>query len=214
MSDKRSVFEKTYQGYISQLRGMDFRSVAEPLGGRVVRDGISIPLLGRIYTISKDGIADADGRQPSLDVCVILAKYLLLCPPFEPRGSDWASYRDFKDSGPLTVYFSHDVEQAIAGHFRGRLDALTAACKVMGGYPPTMDISNDLSMQFDALPRVPVLLIFDDADDEFPARASVLFERRAENYLDPESLAIAGRLLFTRLKTSADIQMNSSFAPP
>jgi len=209
MADKTSVFEKTYQDYIAQIRGVDLRSVAEPLGGRVEEEGIRIPLYGEWYTVSGSGIADAKGKQPSLDVCVILAKYLLLCPSVEPRGGDWASYRDLKDSGPLTVYFTHDVEQAIAAHFRGRLEALTYACKVMGGYPPNMDISNDLSMQFDALPRVPVLLIFNDADEEFPARASVLFERRAENYLDPESLAIAGRLLFHRLKKSAGFQMNS-----
>jgi len=52
----------------------------------------------------------------------------------------------------------------------------------------------------DALPRVPVILLFNDADDEFPAQSSVLFEQRAEKYLDPECLAMAGRLLFTRLK--------------
>ncbi len=32
------------------------------------------------------------------------------------------------------------------------------------------------------------------------AQSSVLFERRAEKYLDPESLAMLGRLLFRKLK--------------
>jgi len=45
------------------------------------------------------------------------------------------------------------------------------------------------------LPKVPVLLLFDDADEEFPAQCKVLFERRAKNYLDPECLAILGMLL-------------------
>ena len=47
------------------------------------------------------------------------------------------------------------------------------------------------------------IVLFNDADDEFPAQCSVLFERRAENYLDAECLAIAGRLLFTSLESSA-----------
>jgi hypothetical protein len=55
-------------------------------------------------------------------------------------------------------------------------------------------------MQFDALPKVPVVMLFNDADDEFSATCSVLFERRAENYLDPECLAMVGRCLFTYLK--------------
>ncbi len=63
-----------------------------------------------------------------------------------------------------------------------------------------IEVNYDLSMQFDALPRVPVMLLFNDADDEFPAKSSVLFERRAEKYLDAECLAMVGRLLFTYLK--------------
>ena len=41
-------------------------------------------------------------------------------------------------------------------------------------------------MQFGALPQGPVILIFNDADEEFPAKSSVLFEGRAKEYLVPE----------------------------
>lgn len=37
-------------------------------------------------------------------------------------------------------------------------------------------------------------MLHNDADDEFGAECSVLFERRVENYLDMESLAIVGWL--------------------
>jgi hypothetical protein len=47
---------------------------------------------------------------------------------------------------------------------------------------------------------VPLLLLFDDVDEEFPAQCKVLFERRSEHYLDPECLAIIGRLLNGFLK--------------
>jgi dienelactone hydrolase len=50
-------------------------------------------------------------------------------------------------------------------------------------------------MRFDALPKIPILLLFNDADDEFPAQCLLLFERRAEKYLDMECLAILGWLL-------------------
>jgi hypothetical protein len=58
-------------------------------------------------------------------------------------------------------------------------------------------------MQFFALPKVPVLMLFNDADEEFAARCAVLFERRAEKYLDMECLAMVGMLLFERLKMAA-----------
>jgi hypothetical protein len=59
-------------------------------------------------------------------------------------------------------------------------------------------------MQFNALPRVPVLLLFNDADDEFPAHCSLLFEGRAEKYLDAECLAILGMLLSVYLRKRAE----------
>jgi hypothetical protein len=104
----------------------------------------------------------------------------------------------------LTVYFANDVERAISGYFSGRLNDMEQACKTLGGYPPDIEVTYDLSMQFDALPQVPVILLFNDADDEFPAKSSVLFERRAEDYLDPECLAMVGRLLFTCLKKAGN----------
>lgn len=40
--------------------------------------------------------------------------------------------------------------------------------------------------------------------DEFAAHCMVLFERRAENYLDMECLAMVGMLLFEYLKPAVD----------
>jgi hypothetical protein len=44
-----------------------------------------------------------------------------------------------------------------------------------------------------------LLLVFNDADDDFPAATSVLFEKRAATYLDAESQAILGHALTQRL---------------
>jgi hypothetical protein len=45
--------------------------------------------------------------------------------------------------------------------------------------------------------------LFNDKDDEFPAQCSVLFEKRAENYLDMECLAMLGMLFCEYLKSGA-----------
>jgi hypothetical protein len=74
----------------------------------------------------------------------------------------------------------------------------------LNGHPPAADFPYDLSLQFSALPKIPVLMLFNDADEEFPARCAVLFERRAEKYLDMECLAMVGSLLFEWLKQIAD----------
>lgn len=195
-----TVFEKTYRDYLAQLAEIDLEPIAGKLGAGFEGEEIVIPLLNRTYRVSEKKIVDPSGKKPPLDVCVILCKYILMCPETRPKDSAWASFRDFKDSGPLTTYFANDVERAIAGHFSGKRDELEKAAKNMSGYSPNMEVSYDLALQFDLLPRISILLLFNDADDEFPAKSSVLFEKHAELYLDPECLGMAGAFLFSSLK--------------
>lgn len=204
MADQSSVFEQTYKDYLEQITKIDLRSIQEKLGVRVEGNATIIPLFGRPTRVSARGIIDQSGQRPSFDICVILCKYLLLCPDSIPKEIEWTAYRDFKDTGPLTAYFANDVERSIAARFSGRMRELETAGKALGGCPPDMELSNDLSMRFEALPRVPLLMLYNDVDEEFPAQCSVLFERRAETYLDAECLAMVGRLLFTKLETAAE----------
>ena len=199
----KTIYEMTYRNYLAQIEGLGLASVGEKLGCEVERNEVLIPLFGKPHRVSEKGILDASGKQPSFEQCVILCKYLLLCPDVVPKDHEWVSYRGLKDSGPLTKYFAHDVERAIAEYFKGRVGALAQASEALGGYPPSIEASYDLSVQFDALPRVPVVILYNDADDEFPALCSVLFESRAERYLDAECLAMLGRLVFTCLTEAA-----------
>jgi hypothetical protein len=203
MPNKSSVFEKTYKDYLTQIVTLDLKSIAHKLKIELEGDEVIIPLFGKPHRVSQKGINDPSGKQPSLDVSVIIFKYLLMCPDTSPTEKEWVSYRDFKDSGPLTTYFTNDVERAIVSYFTGKLSDMEIASKTLGGYLPDIKVTYDLSIQFDALPQVPILMLFNDADDEFPAKCSVLFQRRAEKYLDPESLSMVGRLLFLYLKKAA-----------
>ena len=205
MPTKETVYEKTYKGYLEQLRKVDFTYVEQNLGAQIEGNEAVIPLFGKPHKVSDHGIVDSSGKRPTLDICVVLCRYLLMCPDVYPGEDEWVSFRDLKDSGPLISYFANAVEQAISTCFAGKLDDMEGASKTLGGYPPVIEVTYDLSMQFDALPRVPVIMLYNDADDEFPAKCSVLFERRAEQYLDAECLAIVGRLLFSNLKRAASI---------
>jgi hypothetical protein len=201
MTAKANVFDSNYKDYLAQLKKISFQSLAQHLGGIVKGRAIRIPLLGKHYEVSPAGIADPSGKKPVYDICVILSKYLLLCPDTPPPEDRLVSFRNFKNSGPLTNYFDNDVENSIAAYFKGNLDGLKKAGQILSGYRPDLDLNYDLAMQFDALPRIPVILLFNDVDEEFSEKCSVLFEQRAEKYLDAECLAMLGRQLFNQLKS-------------
>ncbi len=197
-----SVFEQTYQDYLRQLRQVDLQEIANRIGVEIEGDSILLPLFGQLYKISSRGIIDSSGKEPIHSVKVILCQYLLHEPTVEPSGDDWVSYKDFKDASPFVGGFQNNTENALAKSFAGRLETLRRACLQLGGKDPGLDWGYQLSMKFDPFPRVPILLLFNDADEEFPARCLLLFERRAEKYLDMESMAILAWLLTDYLSQS------------
>jgi len=126
-----------------------------------------------------------------------------MCPESEPKEDDWVSFKDFKDAAPLIHAFATTVTNPISKMFSGQPSALERASKKIGGYPPTETFSYDVCIKFDVLPKIPLLLLFNDKDEEFAAQCSVLFEKRAEKYLDMECVAMVGMLLYEFLKAEA-----------
>ena len=203
MKERSTVFEETYTNYLARIAELNFKDIADRLGAEMDGDDLIIPVFGKPMRVSATSINRESGGRPNFSICVILFKYLLLCPDHDPVGSDWVSFKDFRDSAPFAGAFVNYTEIPLARYFSGRLKDLEAACREIQGEPPAATFSYDLCMQFNALPKIPVLMLFNDSDEEFPAQCAVLFERRAENYLDMECLAMVGMLLFEYLKQSA-----------
>ena len=207
MAIPSEIFEKNYQAYCDRLKTVDFERVKAVLG--LVSDGgqLKIPFFDRQYQVSAEGILDDQGNRPDYHAFIILAQYILLCPDKMVTDEEWAAYKDLKRAGQFNIvsYFATDAEQAIEKPFSGDTAALTAAGGRLGGTPEKLDVSYDVVMRFTALPRIALLMLFNDADEEFAAKCSVLFQRQAEFYLDPESLAMTGAYLAKRLADVAQM---------
>jgi hypothetical protein len=198
--EKEHIYEQTYRDYLSRIADVDLKYTADKLDLKIEGKDVLIPIFGQTYRVSPDGISSASGQKPHLSIIVILCKYLLMCPMIEPLGGNWMSFKDFKDAAPLVQSFFNTVTLPIAESFANRLSELEQACKKIGGYSPGEEYPYDLSMQFDALSKVPLLLLFNDKDEEFPAQCTVLFEKRVEKFLDMECLAMVGMLFGEYLK--------------
>ncbi len=202
MDKKALIFEKISRDYLKQIGSLNLQALAEKIGAEIEKNQIIIPFFGSPHKIFPGGIIDQWGNEPIHSVKVVLCKYLLLYPSFIPEGDDWVSYKDFRDTAPFVGGFQNNAERALAGNFTGKLKELKRASLCLGGFPPNFDWNYQLMMKFDSLPQVPIILLFNDADEEFPAQCLFLFERRAEKYLDAECLAIIGWLLADYLSQS------------
>jgi hypothetical protein len=192
MTEKASIFAETYKNYLAQVGELDLKTTAETLGIAMFGKEAEIPFFGQIFRVSSGGVFDLESREPAFAVRVALCRYLLLAPKTAPAGEEWVSYKDFKDAAPFVGGFVSNTEQALVKYFSGRLDRLKEACRKLRAQPADLDLSYQLAVRFEALPHIPLLLLFNDEDEEFPAQGTLLFQKKAAGYLDMECLAILG----------------------
>lgn len=200
MPPQAPVFGAILADYLARIEGLpNPADIAARLGVAWEDGRYRIPFFERGYAVEARRMADESGAPPGHAVAVILAKYLLLCPARPAADPTLVSYRDFRDSAPYVGGFHNTAERPVARHFGGRTEDLRQQCRQMGGQPFPTDAPYQLAFRFQALPRVPVFLLFNDADADFPAQATVLFQRDAAGWLDMECLAMVGGVLAARL---------------
>jgi hypothetical protein len=210
MSGKAPIFEETVRNYLAQVTQIDLAGIAETLAITVEQGEALIPFLGKTYRVSSSGVFDDSGLEPIHAIRIVLCRYLLLAPPALPRqGEDWVSYKDFRDAAPFVSGFVNNSERTIARNFSGRLEQLRQAAGRLEAFSPALELSYQFTGQIQALPQIPLLLLFNDEDEDFPAQCSLLFQRRAEKFLDMECLAIIGWLLADILGQEAGLAQRS-----
>ncbi len=208
-SEPSQAFQEIYEDYLDQLGGLDLLEQARRLGLALLREEgpeLEIPLFGRSYGVSSQGIRPPSGERPLHAEAVLLGRYVLLAPRNPPAQEDWCAFRDFRDAAPFVGAFSVQVEASLARAFSGRAEELERACGELGGRNPELGLAYTLCREFPALPGIRIMLLFNDADEEFPAEARILFPDNVAAFLDMECLAILGWLLkdFLRLAAGGD----------
>ncbi|WP_022665115.1 DUF3786 domain-containing protein [Desulfospira joergensenii] len=196
--------EDHYKDYCRQISEHDLSSIKDTLGIELQDESAIVPLFGEEYLVSGKGITDKSGNRPGYLICVVLAKYLLLCPQAPSVNEEWSTLTDLNSQFTNVNVFKSDAERPIIQSFTGKVNALIEAAGKLGCKPSKMDTIYDVSMEINALPKIKILLLFNDGDEEFPASTSILYQRHAGEYLDPESLIMIGMTFTKLLKTLAE----------
>ena len=150
MTARSKIFEENYQEYCRQIADTDLAAVQDRLAIQVDNNTATVMFFNQPYQVSGKGIFDADQRKADYVTCVILSKYILLCPDQLYLDADWCTFRDFKKESHFTNtnYFISDTTQRIITHFSGRLADLKTACGKINGSDRQMDSAYDLSVAF------------------------------------------------------------------
>jgi hypothetical protein len=176
------------------VAGLDLAQAAERLGGELIGDKsggkkIRFLCIGRRYFL--DAAADVTAEGPLSPWEKILILIYVKTGGSGPLDDRWVSFEVLRGGGVKVEQIVREVEEPLTGMFSRAEEAMVKAVarlggRIVGGQP------SDMAWVMPLLPKVPMLLLYWRADEEFPARVKVLFDRSADRFLDVETLMYVG----------------------
>ncbi len=115
----------------------------------------------------------------------------------------WIAYNSLPNSVSKAKTLAR-LEQKLADHFAGKAAQLRERADRLGGVMVAVGEDADLQAAFLPLPKVPLLLLFWDAEAEegFAPQAHLLFDASVTHYLDLEAMLFLVEHLMERLMSN------------
>lgn len=183
-------YEQIYRGLLPQLARCDFAESAGRLGlERLANGDVTVIFCGREYRINSAGVNPVDGEPDDVNSRSVLAYYILSTGRGEPGNSYVPLSRT---TGIPDGRKTHDKGILIAPLLREFGDdygKFQFAAEQLGGVLDDPSPDGGHCWTFAVLPKIPLRLVFYEADEEFPADIQILFDRSAPRFLAFECLA-------------------------
>lgn len=157
---------------------------------------VTVELFGRTFDVASEDVRARDGGEIEVWTEVVLLMYLTRASGESPSGQ-WVAFRELPNTISKQKTFEKWIDRLVEW-WSGRFDELIRRAADLGGVEVEAD-SADRGVQFQALPRVPLLLMLWEGDEDFPARGSLLLDRDVLGYLDQEALTFVAEDLMRRL---------------
>lgn len=149
--------------------------------------------IGTEYRIRRsDGAIDhEDGQDWKMckEYTIVMTIYDLLCysgeEPLPALTGQWQPVAGFAAAGssPSAEVFAKKYEKA----FSGKTEAVKLACMELGGTLQPRLAGADLTFEMPVVPYFSVLFQYWDADEEFPAKILILWDKVSMSYLHFET---------------------------
>lgn len=188
--DNSKIFNEAYPELLSRVKPMDLSQKLNILGIQKQGPLFIIDFFNQQLVFDGDDFFDAAGADLNPAVKVVLCKYILMSPENELKSDGkLVTFREFSNAGPLFSKFTENTAKIIQTSFSNQVATLRNKCLKFGGTILTNQ-SYDISFRFRALPKIPIILNFNDADELMPANAGFLYRDTAATYLDLQCLTI------------------------
>lgn len=186
IAETRAALAQATRDSLIQRGGLDLH----PLG-------IALDLVGKRYVIRWPELVveEVSGEECPEELQALVLDYLARADGSPPSGR-WLGFRELPHGDFYWRAFQGYTGDDLVRCLNGDTTSFRRGAERLGGRPVPM---GDAAYAFRALPNVPLAVVWWEGDEEFPPRATVLFDAVAPRYLPTEGLAIVGRMLCRRL---------------
>lgn len=159
----------------------------------------TVPFLGQNYQVTYPaGEVTLDQTAAPIITAILLLHYLAQATGIG-LSSNWVSFKELQGGNIYIEPFQHRAIMPFVKTFGSRLEDFATAAEKLGG---TRADHGDVSSIIPVLPRVPILYILWQGDDEFPPNGTILFDNYANAYLPTEDFAfICGMVVSAMAKS-------------
>jgi len=182
---------------------LDFAALAEGLGTaygeEAGRPYLSLNYFGHRLQVFKDELRYPPGVTGDPWDAILLYNYIA-AQGREPVAGRWIAYNSLPNSVSKAKTLAR-LEKKLAEHFAGRAAGLKERVSGLGGVMVAVGEDADVQAAFMPLPKVPLLLLFWDAEAEegFAPQAHWLFDASVTHYLDLEAMLFLVEHMMERL---------------
>ena len=191
---RRDMAADALQWARERAASMDIPDLPSRIGGRLVKDGdtefLELPYFTGNIEIRQDGIFKSNGDDLGRWEQVFIYNHMAQGGQAVPTGK-WKGLVELPNTVSKMKSMKDQVEAPLIAAFSGLAADLEKAGRAIGGRPAgDKDANADVALVFTPLPRIPVMLLFWDADpaDGFEAEVKLLFDETITEHLDIESI--------------------------
>jgi hypothetical protein len=202
-------YEKTYEAIMPRLRDLDFPYAALRLGFDLIdKYRMSIDFLGRKYELDREGARPVDGEKVNVNFLSVLVYYALSKGNTEPL-YDFALLNSFSGGlfsggGRGSGWMVEPIRKACGGDY----EKFRRAVRNLGMIYEGSRVTAEHTWQYQLLPKIPVLIKYFEADDEFPWDVKIYYDKTVPEYLDFEPLAVLNGCLVDAVAAAAEFHYN------
>ncbi len=199
-----SSYDVIYEALLPKLAECNLAESAARFGLNINPNGdIIINFLKRDYRITNTGVMPLDGKPVNINNRSILIHYVL------SQGTGDPVYL-FKPLFRMTTVFSSGdtgkasmMDAPLIKAFGDDIKKLAETIIKLGGKSELSKEPNSQCWLLEVLPKIPVKIIYREADEDFPVEIQTQFDESAPKFLEFECLAfLCGCLVRALIKTA------------